>query len=456
VKLKLEQMIKELGMEFLFRSIDMAILPEVHEMMQNGMTVDIPYLKDLSKHYSEGMDEAASRAASKIGHPFNPSSSKQVATVIYDELKFKPTKKTKTGLICTDDRELKKVQHPVIKDILDFRRLNKNKGTFSDSLAENAICHKFHGQDVYRVHTTLKTTRTDTGRLSSSDPINLQTMPTRTDEGKKIRMAFEFSPGYRGLAGDFIQQEMKVQAHLAQCKTMIDMFRRGADFHTETAAHIFGVSMEEAKQTKYRYPSKSTNFGVIYLISAQGLLEKIHEDAADIIVDGKPMDVSEWTLESCEKLIADWYKMYPEVRDYQMERIAFARRHGYVEDMFGRRRYAAAVTCPISDIREGEERAVVNMPIQSSSQGVTKLAMAALWRSWRAMGSPDDIRFLVQIHDEVMLEVRDDDEYVMQCARWLKGTMDNVVMLSIPMISDVKAGKRWGDMKKLELEETVR
>jgi DNA polymerase I-like protein with 3'-5' exonuclease and polymerase domains len=762
VKLKLEKLLREADMDFIFH-IDIGILPMICEMMQTGMAVNIPYLKELSQYYSAGMVEAAAKASTKVGHAFNPSSSKQVATVVYGELGFKPSKTTATGLICTDDRELKKVNHLVIADILTYRRLNKNKGTFSDSLVENAICRQENGQDVYRVHTTLKTTRTDTGRLSSSDPINLQTMPTRSEEGKKIRKSFKFSPGFTGLAGDFIQQEMKVQAHLAQCKLMLDVFRQGVDFHTATAAKIFGVPMDVAEQKKYRYPAKcfhpdtevltpdgwkritdltlgvdkvmqaipgnngnvklewalpaevfttkhpsgrlvhlrnygidlrvtpdhrmlawqtqkhrvvaphemdkqrcwanagiadgsidvderllrlavateadgsyswrrvrfgfyneckiarlrelaqgeivesmgsngklrpvqrmclsrdlsdkvrelldsdksfpwwwlgltaslrsivldelkywdggqyggwagmvyssgnqksrdvvqaigaitgrknsqchklsitghgtypihqvliknhaltrggnlkvtderydgevaclsmpssfvlvrsggipvitgqTMNFAVIYLISPKGLAETIHENAVDIIVDGKPIDVSEWTEESCGRLIEDWYKMYPEVRDYQMETIAFARRHGYVVDMFGRRRYSPEVSCPIRDIRESGERAVVNMPVQSSSQGITKLAMAALWCDWTKMGRPESLRWLMQIHDEVMAEVTSGEESVRKWARWLKYIMDHVVTLSIPMTSDVKAGENWAEMKKVDL-----
>jgi len=451
VKLKMDGLIREAGLGLVLNSIDLACLPEVYDMMQNGMTVDIPYLKELSKHYAEGMDRAAFLAAAKVGHPFNPSSSKQVATVIYEELGFKPTKRTATGLISTDDRELKKVSHPVVSDILEYRRLNKNKGTFADSLVNNAVPHEVDGQTVYRVHTTLKVTRTETGRLSSSEPVNLQTMPVRSEEGRKIRGGFSFTPGYKGLAGDFIQQEMKLQAHEAQCRSMIDVFLRGDDLHTDTAAQIFGVPIDVAEKIQYRYPAKSTNFGIIYLISAKGLYEKIHEDAADIIVDGKPLDVSEWTLDSCERLISDWYRLRPEVRDYQMERIAFARRHGYVVDIFGRKRYTPEVTCPIRDIREAGERQVVNFAIQAGSQGITKLAMASAWKSRNRLYSPEDVRFLMQIHDELMLEIKGDEEFVLEIAKWLKGIMDNVVMLSIPMISDVKVGYRWNSMEKLEL-----
>ena len=189
---KLKQMITDSDLDFI-QYLDLAVLPQVNEMMQNGMPVDIPYLKELSTYYAGNMVVAAELASVKVGHPFNPSSSKQVAEVVYSELGFKPTKKTATGLISTDDQELKKVKHPVIADILEYRRNLKNKSTFADALVENAIPHEHGGGIVYRVHTTLKTTRTETGRLSSADPINLQTMPTRSADGKKIRKGFKAS-----------------------------------------------------------------------------------------------------------------------------------------------------------------------------------------------------------------------------------------------------------------------
>ena len=189
---KLKKMITDSELDFI-QYLDLGVLPQVNEMMQNGMPVDIPYLKELSAYYAGNMVVAAELASAKVGHPFNPSSSKQVAEVVYNELGFKPTKKTATGLISTDDQELKKVKHPVIIDILEYRRNLKNKSTFADALVEHAVPHQHGGGIVYRVHTTLKTTRTETGRLSSADPINLQTMPTRSEDGRRIRKGFKAS-----------------------------------------------------------------------------------------------------------------------------------------------------------------------------------------------------------------------------------------------------------------------
>lgn len=446
---KLKKMITEVGLDFI-QYLDISVLPQVYEMMQNGMPVDIPYLKELSAYYFSNMCIAAELASVKVGHPFNPSSSKQVAEVVYGELGFKPAKKTATGLISTDDQELKKVKHPVVTDILEYRRNLKNKSTFADALVENAVPHQQEEDTVYRVHTTLKTTRTETGRLSSADPINLQTMPTRSEDGKKIRKGFKASPGYQLLAGDYSQQEMRLQAHEAHCENMLTAYRDNIDLHTLTASRIFGVSMEGATQSKYRYPAKTLNFSVIYIVSARGLYENIHEQALDIIIDGKPLDVSEWTEDSCQKLIDDWYKLNWEVKDWQMEKVAEARRFGYVTDIFGRRRYIPEMSCPIRSIQEAGERMCVNFPIQGGCASITKLAMLESYQSRNRLYSPDDVRFIMAIHDELMLEVRED--MVPEIAVWLKRIMDNVVVLDIPMVSEIKAGDSWAEMNKMRLE----
>jgi DNA polymerase I-like protein with 3'-5' exonuclease and polymerase domains len=445
---KLQKLVDDLDLNFVL-NVDTGVLPEVYDMMRNGMPVDLPYLQGLSVYYGVGMVSAAERCANIAGHAFNPSSSLQVATVVYQELGFKPTKKTATGLICTDDQELKKVNHPVIKEILEYRRLLKNKSTFADALSENAVPHQQGNDLVYRVHTTLKTTRTETGRLSSADPINLQTMPTRSEEGKKIRKGFHASPGCRFLAGDFSQQELRLQAHEAKCKNLLELYRNNVDVHTATAARIFGVSMEDAQKSRYRYPAKTLNFSIIYLVSAKGLNESIHEQALDIIVDGKPMDVSEWDEVSCQKLINDWYKLNPEVREWQMEKVAEARRFGFVKDIFGRLRFVPEVSCPIKTIRETGERMCVNFPIQGGCATITKLAMIETWNSRNRIYSPEDVCFIMAIHDELMLEVK--EELVMEAAKWLKHIMDNVVTLAIPMISEMKSGESWGDMEKIKL-----
>lgn len=251
---KLMQIIDKLGLNFV-QYTDLGILPMVNDMMANGMAVDLDHYRRLSGEYDHRLRLKAAELAAMVGHSFNPASSQQVATVIYDELGFKPTKFTATGLISTDDAELKKTSHPVAEGVIRYRGIQKLKGTYADALIEWAVPDQL---GVPRVHTTLKTTRVETGRLSSSDP-NQQNIPTRSKEARAIKNGFIAPTGKRLLEGDLAQIEQRVQAHLANCRGLIELFNRSGDEgdpHTVTASKIFGVPIEEAKRDKYRRPAK--------------------------------------------------------------------------------------------------------------------------------------------------------------------------------------------------------
>ena len=196
--------------------------------------------------------------------------------------------------------------------------MNKLKGTYADALVEQAVPDK---DGAMRIHTTLKTTRTETGRLASSNP-NLQNIPVRSAEGKSIKRGFVAPAGWILAEGDYKQIEMVVQAHMADCKGLIDLFLRGGDPHTETAARIFGVPLDVAAQDRYRYPTKRAGFGIIYMIGAKGLADQIGEYLSDLAMAGTETDIAPWSEADCEKFIADYYKLYPEIKDYQFEMAA--------------------------------------------------------------------------------------------------------------------------------------
>ncbi len=447
VKLKMDRLIREAGLDFVLL-MDTAILPMVNEMMQTGMAVDLDHLRNLSSDYDVRMRAKAVELGAIVGHSFNPSSPKQVADVIYSELGFAPTRKTATGLVSTDDQELKKTGHPVAIGVIEYRRLSKMKGTYADALVDWAIPDS---EGVARVHTTLKTTRVATGRLASADP-NLQNIPTRNKESKLIKSGFVAPDGWLLGEGDLAQVEMCTQAHLAMCRGLIELFRRGDDPHTVTASEIFGVPYDEASKEKYRYPTKRANFGVIYMIGARGLSEQITEYIADLKMEGETVEVESWTEQDCEKFIDDWYALYPEVRDYQMEMAAMARRYGYVDDLFGRRRYIPEVSCPIRYIQESGLRMAANMPVTASAQGIIKLAMGELWRGLPRTGWREQVKWLLQIHDSLLIEVIDDDAFVRDFLTWMHRIMTGVVSLAVPVRVDFKVGKRWGELEKYELE----
>lgn len=448
VKLKLEKLLQEAGLDFVFY-VDTHILPMVHEMMQTGMAVDLDHFRNLSVEYDARMRAKATELANVVGHPFNPSSSPQVAQVVYTELGFKPTKTTPGGDISTDDQELKKTGHPVAKGIIEFRRLSKMKGTYSDNLVRSSYPDD---ESVPRIHTVLTTTRVETGRLSSKKGDNgegaaLQNIPTRSKEGKMIKTGFIAAPGKLLLEGDLGQVEMRTQAHLANCKGLIDLFLSGKDPHTTTASKIFGVPYDEAKKSKYRYPCKRAGFGIIYLIGAKGLHDQIVEYISDLEMEGEPVDVDPWTEEDCQKFIDDYYALYPEIKSYQQEMASMARRYGYTVDIVGRRRFIPEVACPVRSVQEAGLRQAANFPVTSSAQAIIKLAMGALWRGLPKKGWRDDVKFLLQIHDSLLFEIPEGDVFVKSFTPWVEHVVTNVVSLKVPVTMDFKYGKRWGEMK---------
>ncbi len=445
---RLKKLVSQLELDFVLR-MDLSILPMVYSMMQNGMAVDLEHFRGLSGDYDARMRAKATELSAMVGHAFNPMSSPQVASVMYQELGFKPTRATPGGDVSTDDQELKKTGHPVAKGIIQYRGLLKLKSTYADALVGWAVPD---GRGVPRVHTTLKTTRVETGRLASADP-NLQNIPTRSKEAKAIKNGFIAPDGWRLAEGDLAQIELVTQAHLAKCKGLIDLFLSGADPHTTTASRIFGVPYEEAKKDKYRYPCKRAGFGIIYMIGPQGLSNQITEYIADLEMDGEPVDIEPWDVPTCERFIADYYALYPEIRDYQQEMAAMARRYGYVRDLFGRIRYIPEVGCPIRSVQEAGLRMAANLPVTASAQGVLKLGMAELWRGLPETEWMDSVRFLMQIHDSLVVEAVGDEAVYKPYLRWMRDVVCGVVKLLVPVRMDFKVGRRWGELAKVELEE---
>lgn len=444
---KIDKIVTDLGLDFVLH-MDTAILPMVDEMMHTGWAVNIDHFKALSVEYRDRMATKAEELAGIVGHSFNPNSSNQVAKVVYGEMGFKPTAFTPTKEISTDDQELKKIKHPVTKGIIEYRRLSKMKGTYTDSLVELALPDS--ATSTTRIHTTLKTTRVETGRLSSADP-NLQNIPVRSKEGKKIRLGFIASLGMLLGEGDYAQIEMVTLAHLSRCKRLIELFLRGGDPHTEMAATIFGVSLEEAKQDKYRYPVKRLNFGIAYLIGALGLSNQILEYIADLKMEGEPVEIEPWDELTCNKFIAEWYKLNPEVKDFQLEMAAQARRMGYVSDLFGRIRYVPEVHSPTRSVSEAGLRQAANMPVTATAQGIIKIAMGELWRELPKTGWKDKVRWVMQIHDSLVVEMTDDEDVWKPYLSWMGKVMCGGVKLLVPVKVDFKTGRSWGEMEKVKL-----
>jgi DNA polymerase-1 len=297
----------------------------------------------------------------------------------------------------------------------------------------------------------------ETGRLSSKKGDNgegaaLQNIPTRSKEGKSIKTGFIAPAGkLLLLEGDLGQVEMRTQAHLANCKGLIDLFLSGKDPHTTTASKIFNVSYEEAKKSKYRYPCKRAGFGIIYMIGAPGLHDQIVEYISDLEMEGEPVDIDPWTEEDCQKFIDDYYKLYPEIRDYQQESAAMARRYGYVVDLFGRRRFVPEVSSPIRSVQEAGLRQAANFGVTATAQGIIKLAMGELWRGLPKTGWRDRASYLMQVHDSLIIELDGNSEFVKDFVVWMRNVVCGVVSLKVPVTMDFKLGKAWGNLKDYQV-----
>ncbi len=316
----------------------------------------------------------------------------------------------------------------LIEHITDYREHLKMKGTYVDTLPL-----KVHADG--RLHTSFRTVNTETGRLASRDP-NLMNIPVRSAMGKKVREAFICRPGYSLLAIDYSQIEMRIVHHLAGCIRGIQLFRDGRDLHTETAANIFEVALEEAALDKYRFPVKRLGFGVVYVISEYGL--------ADLMIQE---GVEGWPRDRCRVFIDDYFELFPEIKAFQENTKAIARSKGYVTDMWGRRRYIPELGSAVPRVVAMGERMAVNMPVQAGAQGVIKRAMVVIDEYQATRPDWDGLVYdLIQNHDELIWEVA--DEIIEDVAVMYKALMESVVALSMPVTCDIEIGKTWGTLKK--------
>lgn len=400
---------------------DMAVLPMVVEMMQTGMGIDRDYLIRLGAELeldAERLHRGINRMA---GGYLNPGSPPQVlAALIKRGLEIRSTEATELDKHRGDE---------LVRLVQDCRAARKLKSTYADVLPTKADRHG-------RIHTSLSATRTATGRYASSNP-NIQNIPVRTEMGRKIRDGFVAGEGNSLISIDLSQIELRYAAHESQDPTMMEAYWTGKDIHRETAMAMFGIAANQVDPYKHRRPAKVVNFGVIYFISAPGLLVRFYHE-----------DITDFTVDDCAAFIEAWRNKYLGYFEWAEETKAYAIRHGYVVDMFGRRRYVPEVYSADARIREGGYREAINGPIQSGAGGFLKEAMRLVWvrlLEWRKSGGL--VLPLMQIHDELMFEVEDAlvDAVVYEFAP----TIAHAVELTVPVEVGVKVGKRWGSMKEL-------
>lgn len=406
----------EPGLESVYRDIEMPLVPVLARMEANGVRVDADELRRQSADLSRRMLAAQRKATELAGRSFNLDSPKQLQALLFDELGLPAVVKTPTGQPSTNEEALEAIadQHELPRVILEYRALAKLRSTYTDKLPD--MIHP----DTGRVHTSYHQAGAATGRLSSSDP-NLQNIPIRTEDGRRIRRAFVAPPGRKLVACDYSQIELRIMAHLSGDPGLVGAFASGVDVHRATAAEVFGRKLEEVTGNERR-AAKAINFGLMYGMSAFGLARQLS------IGRGEAQDY-----------IALYFSRYPGVRDYMEATRRQARDKGYVETVFGRRLYLDYINAGSQSQRAGAERAAINAPMQGTAADIIKRAMVSVdrWLSSHA----ERALMILQVHDELVFEV--DADFVDPLIGQVRTLMAGAATLAVPLEVDCGVGDNW-------------
>jgi DNA polymerase-1 len=407
---------KEPALGRIYREIEMPLVEVLFRMERCGVLLDTALLAELSREFGSKMADCEARAHALAGQPFNLNSPRQIQEILFEKQGLKPVKKTPSGQPSTDEDSLAELalDHPLPKLILEYRGLAKLKSTYTDRLPE--MINPATG----RVHTTYGQAVAVTGRLASNDP-NLQNIPIRTAEGRRIREAFVAPPGSAIVSADYSQIELRIMAHLSGDESLLAAFAAGEDIHRATAAEIFGVEPAALDAEQRRY-AKVINFGLIYGMSAFGLARQLGIERA-----------------AAQQYMDRYFARYPGVRRYMDETRERARRDGYVETVFGRRLWLPEIRGNNPARRQGAERAAINAPMQGTAADLIKMAMIVVDR-WLAQERLES-RLVLQVHDELVLEVPQPE--LERVKRELPQLMGGVAKLSVPLVVEVGAGPDW-------------
>jgi DNA polymerase-1 len=414
----LEPLLKQKGQERVFYEVESPLIPVLVDMEFEGIRVDADALADFGRQLSKEMDDAEKTIYRLAGTTFNLNSPRQLGQVLFDVLKIGDApKKTKTGQYSTDEQTLATLaaDHEIVRRLLEYRTASKLKSTYADALPQ-AIWPK-----TSRVHTTYNQVMTSTGRLNSQNP-NLQNIPIRTERGQEIRKAFVPRGGeYRLLSADYSQIELRILAALSHETAMLEAFKAGEDIHAATAARVFGVSLD-AVNPEMRRKAKMVNFGIAYGISAFGLSQRLGIPRAE-----------------AGEIIDHYFRQFPGIRRYMDETIAFARAHGYVETVIGRRRYLRDIRSANNTVRGGAERNAINAPIQGTAADMIKLAMVAIHRELARRSLKT--RMLLQVHDELVFDLYLPEQK--EVLPLVEEKMKAAIPLAVPMVVEMGVGENW-------------
>jgi len=426
-----------------YETMERPLIPVLAAMETAGIKVDQRELSALSIDFAKRMAEYEEDIYRLAGHPFNVGSPKQLGEVLFDKLQLPGGKKSaKSGAYTTDSDVLEELaeQHELPRKVIEWRQLAKLKSTYSDALISQI------DPDTRRVHTSYAMAIASTGRLSSTDP-NLQNIPIRTVEGKKIRHAFIAENGYKLLSADYSQIELRLLAHMADISTLKEAFANGDDIHAITASQMFGVPTTEVN-SDLRRKAKTINFGIIYGISAHGLASRLGIGRSE-----------------AGAYIEKYFAQYPGIRDYMEEAKEYARKHGYITTLFGRRCHVPGINDKNGARRQFSERAAINAPLQGTAADIIKRAMIAIDKKLSSCGSQSDstgspsiardpaqprrgsqddgCRMLLQVHDELVFEVA--ENAIEPTRAMVKELMEGTAKISVPLTVETGVGDHWDD-----------
>ncbi|WP_337039107.1 MULTISPECIES: DNA polymerase I [Pseudescherichia] len=407
---------KHAGPLNIFQNIEMPLVPVLSRIERNGVKIDPAVLHKHSGEITLRLAELEKKAHEIAGEAFNLSSTKQLQVILFEKQGIKPLKKTPGGAPSTSEEVLEELalDYPLPKVILEHRGLSKLKSTYTDKLP------LMINPKTGRVHTSYHQAVTATGRLSSTDP-NLQNIPVRNDEGRRIRQAFIAPEDYVIVSADYSQIELRIMAHLSRDRGLLSAFAEGQDIHRATAAEVFGMPLESVSNEQRR-SAKAINFGLIYGMSAFGLSRQLNIPRKE---SQRYMDL--------------YFERYPGVREYMERTRAQAKEQGYVETLEGRRLYLPDITSSNAARRAGAERAAINAPMQGTAADIIKRAMIAV-DAWLQAEQPR-VRMIMQVHDELVFEVHKED--VEQVSQKIHELMENSTQLDVPLLVEVGSGENW-------------
>jgi DNA polymerase-1 len=421
----LRSKVHESGLWDIYTNIEEPLIDVLEDMKQQGIAVDVTYLKKLSIKLHKELASLEKNIFQQAGIEFNVNSPKQLGEVLFDTLQLKPkqAKKTAGGQRSTKESELEKLkdEHPIINNILRYRELQKLLSTYIDNLPDLVA-------DDGKIHSTFLQTGTTTGRLASRDP-NLQNIPARTKEGRAIRKAFVAEAGYTLVAIDYSQIELRIAAMLSSDPNLIDIFKRGEDVHRGVALRVFGVNAEDVTENMRRQ-AKVINFGILYGMGVNALRQNLGEDT---------------TRQAAQEFLNAYFNTFTRLAEYLEETKSSARHHGYTETMFGRRRHFPGISSSVPFIRAQAERMAINAPIQGTQSDIIRLAMVKIATYIKELQLTGEVRMLLQVHDELIFEIKDEKLAVAvpTILEIMTSIVDDEQTKGVPVLAEIKTGTDW-------------